>query len=317
MSETVPQPRGEQTMEGVHVLDLHFQNVPHTIAAYLIPHRRGAVLVECGPGSTFQALTRALAAHGYRPEDITDVLVTHIHLDHAGAVGHLARMGVTVHVHPVGAPHLVNPERLLQSARRVFGDMMDRLWGEFIPVPEGQVHVVQDEEEIRIENLRFLALDTRGHAEHHHAYIWEGICFSGDIGGVRLPGCRHVRLPMPPPEFHLEKWRQSVERLRTADIRAIAPTHFGIFDDVAWHLDAVAQLLDEVEAWLERTMPQDLPTEALAKDLTAWMRRRALEDGLDEATIQAYEVANPTWMSAAGLQRYWRKYRAAQRPAAS
>ncbi len=294
-----------------HVLDLHFQKVPHTIAAYLIPHRRGAVLVECGPGSTFARLREALAAHGYRPEDVTDVLVTHIHLDHAGAAGHLARLGATVHVHPVGAPHLARPERLLQSARRIFGDLMDTLWGEFLPVPEERIHVVQDEETVVIEDLRFLALDTRGHAEHHYAYIWEGICFSGDIGGVRLPGFRHVRLPMPPPEFHLEKWRASIRRLRAADIRAIAPTHFGVFEDVAWHLDQVERLLDEVEAWMERVMPQGLPTEVLARDLTAWMRERAQADGLDEAAIHAYEVANPTWMSAAGLQRYWRKYRSA------
>lgn len=188
---------------------------------------------------------------------------------------------------------------------------MDTLWGEFLPVSEDRIHVVQDEETVVIEDLRFLALDTRGHAEHHYAYIWEGICFSGDIGGVRLPGFRHVRLPMPPPEFHLEKWRASIRRLRAADIRAIAPTHFGVFEDVAWHLDQVERLLDEVEAWMERVMPQGLPTEVLAQDLTAWMRERAQADGLDEAAIHAYEVANPTWMSAAGLQRYWRKYRSA------
>ncbi len=296
-----------------HVLDLHFQGVPHTIAAYLIPHARGAVLVECGPGSTFPRLVKALAEHGYRPEDITDVLVTHIHLDHGGATGHLARYAATVHVHPRGAPHLVNPERLLQSARRVFGDLMDRLWGEFIPVPESQVHVVQDEEELVIEGLRFLALETRGHAEHHYVYVWEGVCFSGDIGGVRLPGYRHVRLPMPPPEFHLERWRQSIQRVREVRPQVIAPTHFGPFEDVEWHLDAVATLLDEVEAWLERKMPHDPTTETLAHELTEWMHQRAQADGLDASAIHAYEVANPTWMSAAGLQRYWRKYRTGAR----
>ena len=304
--------RGVNMVAQYYVLDLNFQGVPHTIAAYLIPHARGAVLVECGPGSTFPRLVEALAEHGYQPSDITDVLVTHIHLDHAGAVGHLARHGATIHVHPVGAPHLVRPERLLQSARRVFGELMDTLWGEFWPVPEEQVHVVRDEEEICIEGLRFLPLDTRGHAEHHYAYVWEGICFSGDIGGVRLPGCRHVRLPMPPPEFHLEKWRQSLQRLQAAEVRAIAPTHFGVFTDVEWHWQAVSRLLDEIEAWLERVMPQEPSTQTLAQELTEWMRQRALQDGLDEQAIHAYEVANPTWMSAAGLQRYWRKYRNAK-----
>src|SRR4030067_192880 len=130
----------------VHTLDLNFLGVPGTIAAYLIPHRQGVVLIESGPGSTVPALVNSLNSLGYRPADVTDVLLTHIHLDHAGAAGWLAEQGARIFVHPVGAPHLLNPEKLLASARRTSGDMMEPLWGELLPVPEDQLTVISDGE---------------------------------------------------------------------------------------------------------------------------------------------------------------------------
>jgi len=121
-------------MTTIHTLDLNFQGFPGTIATYLIPHARGAVLIETGPGTTTHALEAGVRAHGFTMEDITDVLLTHIHLDHAGAVGWVAQHGARVHVHPRGAPHLINPEKLLSSAGRIYGDDMDRLWGQFLPL---------------------------------------------------------------------------------------------------------------------------------------------------------------------------------------
>jgi glyoxylase-like metal-dependent hydrolase (beta-lactamase superfamily II) len=167
------------------------------------------VLVESGPGSTLSALQSALASEGYSARDVTHLLLTHIHLDHAGAAGWLARQGAEVYVHPVGAPHLLNPEKLLASASRIYGDRMDSLWGEFLSVPEDRLRVAEDAQEIVIGNLRFLPIDTPGHAYHHYAYLFEDVCFTGDIGGVRIPGFPYMRVPMPPPELHLEKWRES------------------------------------------------------------------------------------------------------------
>ncbi|NPA30579.1 MAG: MBL fold metallo-hydrolase [Chloroflexi bacterium] len=296
-----------------YVLDLHFLGTPRAIAVYLVPHREGALLIESGPGSTVAALERGLAAHGYTLDQITDVLLTHIHLDHAGAAGHLARRGARVHVHPIGAPHMIAPERLLTSARRIYGDQMDALWGEFLPVPEAQVNIPQDGQPLRIGEHTFVPLDTPGHARHHFAYWWpeQGVLFTGDVGGVRLPGVRHMRLPMPPPEFHLEQWRTSLQRLREVDARTIVPTHFGPFDDVAWHLDRLEALLDDIEALLTRVMPTQ-PDEPTMRDILAqWVAEWNRRDGVDEALHRAYEAANPTWMSAAGVLRYWRKFRAA------
>ncbi len=295
----------------VVALDLNFQGMKQAIAAYLIRHSDGAVLIESGPGSTAAALQAGLAANGLSVSDITHVLLTHIHLDHAGAAGWLARQGALIYVHPVGAPHLLNPEKLLASAARIYGDKMGTLWGEFLPVPESQLVIPRDAEEIVIGSLRFLPLGTPGHAEHHYSYIFEDICFSGDIGGVRIPGYQYLRVPMPPPELHFGKWRESITRLRKQKFTRIAPTHFGIFDDPDWQLGAVERDLADSEHWLEKMMPSELPIEELRLKFADWMNEQGRQQGLSDDVVRAYELANPLGMSADGLQRYWRKVRMA------
>jgi len=297
----------------IYTLDLHFMNRPGTIASYLIPHSRGAILIESGPSSTLPAMVAGLSAHGFTPGDVTDVLLTHIHLDHAGAAGWFARQGARIHVHPVGAPHLREPEKLLTSARRIYGDSMDSLWGDFLAVPEDQISIPQNGGEFEIEEICFRAIDTPGHAEHHFVYVLEDLAFSGDIGGVRLPGSKHLRLPMPPPELHLGKWRRSLKRLSELPIRRLAPTHFGIFPDAAWHLKALAQALDEVETWIEATLPDEPPIGLLNDQFIEWTRRRSIEQGVQPEVIEMYETANPSWMSSNGIQRYWRKFRSENR----
>ncbi len=291
-------------------LDLNFQGQPRAIASYMLKHSTGVVLVESGPGSTIPALEMALAAHGCTLRDITHVLLTHIHLDHAGAAGFLASQGAQVFVHPVGAPHLLNPEKLIASATRIYGDLMQPLWGDFLPVPADKLTLLEDNQEVVAGSLRFVALNTPGHAEHHFAYQFEDLCFSGDVGAVRIPGHRYMRLPMPPPEFHLEKWRESVLRLQKVGFQRIAPTHFGIFEDVAWHLQTILHNLDEVERWLLETMPAEPATEDLRQKFVSWMESQGRAEGLGDEEIEAYRLANPLAMSADGLQRYWKKFRA-------
>lgn len=293
-------------------LDLKFLGFNGAIAAYLIPHASGAALVECGPGSTIEALEAGLAAHGYAFADITDVFLTHIHLDHAGACGRLALYGARIHVHPVGAPHLRDPEKLLSSANRIYGDQMERLWGEFLPVPEKQLSVLKDEEIVLVDSLSFQAIETPGHADHHFVYLFEGVCFSGDIGGVRLAGVPHIRLPMPPPEFHLEKWRGSLERMRQLDFQRIAPTHFGLYADAGWHLDALSRELDTVQGWIEATLPANPELDAITEQYQAWMKSRSTHDGIQSDQTNVFEITNPSWMSPLGIQRYWRKHRSGQ-----
>ena len=294
----------------VITLELNFQGRKQAIAAYLIPHSSGLVLVESGPGSTLPALQAALAEGGYSPRDVTHLLLTHIHLDHAGAAGWLALQGAEVYVHPVGAPHMLHPEKLLASAERIYGDQMNILWGDFIAVPEHKLKAPEDGQEIVIGNLRFTPVNTPGHAEHHYAYLFEDICFTGDIGGVRIPGYPYLRVPMPPPELHLGRWRESVGKLRKLDFKRIAPTHFGIFNDPGWQLAQVLKTLDEAEHWLEAVMPAEPPIEELREAFTDWLEEQAQSMGLNEKVHQAYTLANPLGMSADGLQRYWKKFRA-------
>ena len=292
-------------------IDLNFQNKPQAIASYLIRHNNGAVLIESGPGSTLPALETALARENLSSHDITHVLLTHIHLDHAGAAGWLPRQGAQIYVHPNGAPHLLNPEKLIASATRIYGERMNELWGEFLPVEQNQLKVPKDAEEIVIGNLRFAAINTPGHAEHHYSYLFEDVCFSGDVGGVRIPGYSYLRAPMPPPELHFGRWFESISRLRKEKFTRIAPTHFGIYDDAEWQLNELEQKLIAAEKWLEQIMPTEPGLEELREKFEVWMNEQSRSLGLSDDVMQAYKLANPLGMSADGLMRYWKKFRSA------
>ena len=290
-------------------LDTRLSGLKNAIAAYLIPYSGGAVLIDPGPGSILENLKSSLADNNLKPENVTHVLLTHIHLDHAGASGWLAGKGAQIHVHPVGAPHLLNPEKLLASARRIYGDKLEKTWGEFLPVPITNLKEVRDGEEIVIGELYITALHTPGHAEHHIAYVYQNTCFCGDTGGVRKPGRRYVRLPFVPPETHLGKWRSSIKRIRATGCRSIALTHFGIYDDAPAHLDLASLYLDEIEKWLELVMPEIPDVETLQERYIAWLHERGRLLGLDEETLTSYDFASPANMGASGLFRYWHKVR--------
>jgi glyoxylase-like metal-dependent hydrolase (beta-lactamase superfamily II) len=295
----------------IYTLDLNFLNCPQAIASYLIPHSDGFILIESGPGSTQDQLERNIHQLGYTVENLSHLFLTHIHLDHAGAAGWLARKsGASVFVHPRGAPHMQDPSRLLASAARIYKEKMEALWGEFQPVPEKQVVILNDNDEIQVGPYCIRALDTPGHANHHLAYILDDVCFSGDVGGVRIQygGIRYLRLPMPPPEFHPPRWRESIAKLKKEHITRIAPTHFGFFDDVDWHLDQLVAELDIIEDWMASNMPRNLEIEELRKEFLNWVQKRSQEQGLGGIAIDALEKANPSGMSADGIKRYWDKY---------
>ena len=293
----------------IHTIDLNFLGRTGTIGAYLVPHSGGGLLVETGPRSTIQNLTAGLRSYGYGIEDITDVFLTHIHLDHAGGAGWLAQQGSHIHVHENGAPHLINPEKLLASAVRLYGDRMDSLWGEFIPVEEEKIAIMHDEEVIMIGDQSIRALDVPGHANHHLVYLIGDACFSGDIGGVRLNPHMYLSLPMPPPDFHLEKWRESIKHIQKFDPNRIVPTHFGVYSDARWHFHAVLEALNEVEVWIEEKLPLNPSLEDLRRQFMVFEQIRAQKYRVEQATLEAQQIANPSFMSADGIYRYWNKYR--------
>ena len=291
------------------IIDLHFQGEPEIIASYVLRGPRGVALIETGPGSTVEDLLGGLMRMGVAKEEITDILLTHIHLDHAGAAGYMARLtGATVHVHHVGAPHMIDPSKLLASAGRIYGDQMGPLWGEFLSVPEEQVRVLHDGDIIDAAGIPVKAIDTPGHAYHHMAYwLEDGVCFTGDIAAVRLPGFDHIRLPTPPPEFHLQLWKESVARLKAMKPDRILPTHYGPYDDVDDHFDGVVEKLDVLTDYLRRRVKEGATAEALMQELPRWLADQARSEGVSQDGVHRYEVVVPSYMNVTGVLRYFRK----------
>ncbi|MDX1502901.1 MAG: MBL fold metallo-hydrolase [Thermoanaerobaculia bacterium] len=289
----------------IHPLDLDFQGTPQTIASFLVRGPDGVALVETGPGSTLRTLRRRLAESGVEEGEVRAVLVTHIHLDHAGAAGWWARRGATVYVHPRGAPHLVDPSRLLRSATRIYGDRMDVLWGETVPAPADRVVAVEDGEEVSAAGLTFQAVETPGHARHHHVWRLGRVLFSGDAAGIRLPGESWIDLPAPPPEFDLEAWKESLARIRGLGARTLYRTHFGPTTEVAAELDAFEASLEETAEFVGRMVREGASREEMLTRYGRRVRELASEAGVDETAARAYEVANPREMSVDGIARYW------------
>jgi glyoxylase-like metal-dependent hydrolase (beta-lactamase superfamily II) len=291
----------------IQTIDLLSQNRIHIIAAFLVEGPGGPVLVETGPGATLPTLKKALAQYGYAPEAIQHVLLTHIHFDHGGAAGWWANQGAQVYVHYKGSPHLIDPSRLIASATRIYGDQMDTLWGELLPAPAKKITPVYDGDRIEVAGLTFTAIETPGHAGHHHAYRLGDIAFVGDVGAIRLPQSDFIGLPTPPPEFDREIWQHSIDRLRAESLKAIYLTHFGPLSDVEAHLAELSVLLDEAASFVKSLMADGLEREDIIRQYEAWTWQRARDCGASPDIIERYAASNPLYMSVDGIIRYWRK----------
>lgn len=291
----------------IHTLDLHFQGKSDVTVAYLIEGPEGAVLVETGPGSTLNMLQEQLAQHGFAPGDIKHLLVTHIHLDHAGAAGWWARQGTQVNVHHLGAPHLIDPSKLLASATRIYGDQMDTLWGEFLSSPAERVTPVYDGDKIQAAGLTFKAIETPGHANHHHVYQLGDVAFTGDAAGICLPGSPLRDLPAPPPEFNWEVWQATIANIKAHNFRRIYPTHAGPVDEVNQHLDEFRELLNAAALFIHDHMIQGTSRDDLVDIYVQWNRDRAAAAGVSDEDFERYATANPFYMSVDGILRYWKK----------
>lgn len=288
-------------------LDLDFQGMPGVVAAFLVTGREGHTLIETGPGSTIPALERAVAAAGARFDEIVQIAVTHIHLDHAGAAGTLLRRlpGARLMVHPVGAPHMIDPSKLLASATRIYGERMDALWGAFEPCPPERVVPLTDGEALRCGQRTLRALHTPGHAIHHIAFHDPdaGTVFTGDVGGVRLRGSAHVRPPTPPPDIEIEAWHRSVDRLRALGPAALDLTHFGRITDPGRHLDELMHRLDAWVKWTAERLARGDTAPAMVAALRIASDTELADEGHAE-DAEAYELASPAGMTIDGLVRY-------------
>lgn len=291
----------------IETLDLQYRGVPRVIASYLIDGPEGPVLVETGPGSTLPTLIAALDEHGVSPGDVRHVLVTHIHLDHAGASGWWAGQGATVYVHPFGAPHLVDPRKLIGSATRIYGDEMDTLWGEILPAPAEKVVSVEDGDVLELNGLTFRVLETPGHARHHHVYHLENVAFTGDAAGIRLPGSPWIDVPAPPPEFDLEAWNVTIDKIRQLDCSTLYPTHYGATTDVDSQLDGLEVALVEAVDFVRSMMDQGFDREQMIEGYGKRLQDRFAGLSLSPELMQAFEFSNPMAMSVTGISRYLSK----------
>jgi glyoxylase-like metal-dependent hydrolase (beta-lactamase superfamily II) len=298
----------------IEILDLNFMGAEHVIASFLLLGGDGsAAIVETGPTTCLEPLMDGVGAHGVSPEDVHQVFLTHIHLDHAGASGHLAGLlpNATFYVHEVGYPHMVDPSKLLKSAARIYGERMDELWGEALPVPEDRLEILRGGEELETAGGALTAHYTPGHAYHHLAYLEpeSGALFAGDVAGIRLPGQAYVRPPTPPPEIDVEAWTQSIERIREIEPQSLLPTHFGRFDDVERHLAELEQRLQDWLLFVEERMDRGDERDEIADELKVRGDAEMLAEGAGPEDSGSYDLAGDYPTLVDGLMRYVSKRR--------
>jgi glyoxylase-like metal-dependent hydrolase (beta-lactamase superfamily II) len=317
----------------IHILDTRQLGRPGIVAATALETNDGLILFDTGPESTFENVVVDLRKAGFAPEDVRHVFVSHIHFDHAGAAWRFAepaslartasaaRTGAMVYVHPRGAPHLIDPAKLIESAMRIFGDDMQKLWGKIAPVPAERVKILQDNDVVRISPFEIRAIDTPGHASHHHVYHWDDNIFGGDIAGVRIGGGPPIP-PFVPPELHIESWHESIEKIRQLNPANLYLPHFGkVKGSVSDHLNALDERVTRWSEWFKEKLlafrdPQsairNLESElvpAFAKyehdDLIAGSSSLVTDHS---SLISDYETADPSYMAVSAALRYWRKY---------
>jgi glyoxylase-like metal-dependent hydrolase (beta-lactamase superfamily II) len=281
------------------LLDLHHIGVARAVGAFLIHTDDGWALVDCGPSTTVHTLEHELGTRGRSLGDLRHLLLTHIHLDHAGAAGVLVGRNpeLRVHVSELGAPHLVDPTRLERSARRLYGEAFDTLWGELLPVPEENVDVLGDS---------VVGLDVfpaPGHASHQVCFVAaDGTLYPGDAAGVRIEPGRHVVPYAPPPDIDLAAWHETLDELERRAPARLALPHFGVFENVGAHVEQLRRRLD---LWSERVRAG-----APVEHFVAAGEADLATDG--EGDVDYYSSHSPWVPSYLGLVRYWEKRREAE-----
>ncbi len=292
------------------LIDVNHLDTPEIIASALLESQGELALIDPGPTSRLGNLEEGLASLGLSVSDLTMIVLTHIHLDHAGATGTLVRMNpsLQVVVHERGTPHLVDPSRLMKSATRVFGSEMERIWGNFESVPSDRITSLQGGETVSLGNRKLEVVYTPGHASHHVSYFDKstGVAFVGDMGGIRMSNRACVLPVTPPPEIDVEKWMSSIEKIREWQPELLFLTHFGAAHPVGEHFDL---LITEFQVWNNRVREQ-LAASGTDEEHAQEFGRRLREDvvaRLGESEAFPYEVTTASKMSWYGLARYLRK----------
>ena len=298
----------------IHVLDTRQLGRSGIIAATAVETSDGIALFDTGPESTFDNVSAALRGLGAAPEDVRHVFLSHIHFDHAGAAWRFAEgdgaawAGATIYVHPRGAPHLVDPSRLVDSATRIFGADMPKLWGRVAPVPHERIRVLHDGDVVRLGSTEVRAIETPGHASHHHVYHWHDNVFGGDVAGVRI-GSGPAIPPFVPPELHVESWLTSLDKIRALGAAKLYLPHFGAVEtSVAEHLEDVEERVRRWSSWFRDRMRAGDDEPQLVEPFARYEAADLLANGATEEIVRDYETADPSFMAVTAALRYWRKY---------
>jgi glyoxylase-like metal-dependent hydrolase (beta-lactamase superfamily II) len=275
-------------MDRLDSIDLRFLGIEHEIGVYLVDTLDGPALFDCGPASTVESLRSRLAERGLAVGDLRHLLLSHIHLDHAGATGALVRENpqLTVWVSPIGMPHLVDPTKLVTSSRRLFPNF-DELWGPVLPVPAQNMRAAEG------DIFGWEAFPTPGHARHHVAYVRDRTLLAGDAAGVRIPPADYVQPVAPPPDVDVEAWHQTIDEIERRGPERLALVHFCVVDDVREHLGRLRASLDRWSGWVRDGLTEDEFVAAVAADVG--------EDA------ERYSVVFSFAMSYAGFKRYFDK----------
>lgn len=297
---------------GITYADLNFLGKPKIIATAAIQSPGGVALVDPGPSTCLDTLRAELGGQGIGIADVRAILLTHIHLDHAGATGTLVRENpeIQVYVHERGARHMADPAKLINSATRLYGDDMDRLWGEFLPVPQGNIHALAGGERVSVADRDLEVAYTPGHASHHVSYLdrASGVAFVGDTAGVRTGPDLFAMPPTPPPDIDIQVWKASAALIGDWQAETLFLTHFGPHGEPAAHMASLLEHLDGV-ADLARTILEDeraaTPDERVARFVADI--RRYLQRHMSDTAAALYDKAAPLDQCWLGLERYWKK----------
>ena len=295
-------------------IDVDYLGKPKVIAACLLQGRGGPAIVDPGPASALVTLRSKLGKLGLAVQDIDTILLTHIHLDHAGATGSLVKENprIRIYVHERGATHMVDPSKLLSSAQRLYGDQMDRLWGEFLPVPAANVCALTGGERLNIAGRQLEVVYTPGHAWHHVSYFEAatGLAFVGDTAGIRIANGRTILPITPPPDIDPEAWAQSWQKIRERKPERLFLTHFGPAGGVQEHLDELRERLEEWSVAVHESLKEGADDAERAARFTEQVAAK-LRERLCEQDTERYVRGAAVDLCWYGLARYWRKREAA------
>jgi glyoxylase-like metal-dependent hydrolase (beta-lactamase superfamily II) len=301
-------------MPSITTLDNLWTGRPHTIAAALLESESHCSIVDPGPGSTLETFHQKLQAHGIGVGDLDAILLTHIHLDHAGATGALVRENprLTVYVHKLGAAHLIDPSKLLASARRLWPNDLQRLFGEVLPVPGENLHILEGGEALTLGSRKLEVFYTPGHASHHVSYFdkAEGVAFVGDTAGVRIEGNSFAMPATPPPDIDLEIWGESFAAILERKPERLFLTHYGYSDNPAEHISLFRERLDRWAA-LAAEILRTAASDSAAMDSFMSRTYAEISQHLPGGEAEHYAFSAGLNLSFLGLARYLRKRAAA------